>query len=278
MKDIKALLPDYALGLLDPEDASEVERFLETCESCQIELSDYNSMFVTMVETLPTLEPKTQFATLKDLISTTPDKASAQFHEQASYEAVATPREKRSALPSSASSVSKVSPKALGQVRSERAGSSRALWSGWQRGLSAWRYQTATLALTLGLLAASVWGWGQYQAGSEARHAQTLMTSWLASGAARQPLLSETGEALGSLLIQDNHALVVLFEPPAPEHVYQVWGEVDKTCTSLTISDSNVFEVDWQADMYSSIVVSSEPLGGSEDSTDVLAQVPLPRR
>lgn len=255
MNTIKKLIPDYALGLLEPDQAKEVEQFLESCDACQADLEHYNTMFVSMVELLPKLEPESSFASLKTKLESS-ETGATNVTPSVNTE---TP------FASVASDVIPQAPKSPN-------------W--WQtlssQLLGAWRYQMATAALALSLVAVSLWGWGQYQEQLASTTNQALITQWLASASTKTiPLSSDSGEVLGSLLVQDNRALVVLENPPTDKRVYQAWGELNSVCTSLAISDKNVFEIAWQSAKYDSIIVSSEPLGGSESSTDVLSQVVL---
>ena len=252
--NIKALIPDYALGLLNPEQEQEVEAFLESCESCQAELENYTTMFVSMVESLPQLEPEASFNSIKQSVLNTEHVQA----KQTDIDALETPI------------ISEP------QTQQPRAKAENTFLKNIQQLFTTWRYQSLSTALTLGLAVMSFWGWGQYQTHLNTVQTQSLVTQWLSNETAKNmPLTSETGEMLGSLIANTSEetALLILSNPPAKDRVYQVWGEVNKVCLPIAMSDNNIFEVSWQDKDIEAIVVSSEPLGGSEQSTDVVGKV-----
>jgi anti-sigma factor RsiW len=53
MNHPEELLPDYALGVLSPEEAAEIEAHLEACAACREELGQLNTSLVQVVEALP---------------------------------------------------------------------------------------------------------------------------------------------------------------------------------------------------------------------------------
>jgi len=248
MKNIKALIPDYALGLLNPEQEKEVEAFLESCESCQEELKNYSTMFVAMVDSLPQLEPNSSFSKIKH---------SVLFDEV------------------------KLDNTGASETISETPIDSKPIQntdflSSLRQLFTTWRYQSLSAALACSLAILSFLGWGQYQNYLDSNQTQALVTQWLSSDSTTvMPFTSEAGENLGSLIADkaSETALVILEKPPAENRVYQAWGEVDKTCLPLALSESNIFEISWQDKDVNAIVVSSEPPGGSEQSTEVVSKV-----
>lgn len=260
---IKALIPDYALGLLTPEQEQEVEAFLESCESCQAELESYTTMFVAMVESLPQIEPEGNFKTLKQ---------SVLFSDRDEM------------TTKSDTSVSSDIPVLQGlKAREDKSEDTNVivgniLGTFLQRLFTSWRYQSLSIVLTFGLAVMSFFGWGQYKVHLNTVETQTLVTQWLSNSATKTiPLTSESGKALGSLITNPNqeNALVVLSNPPAKSRIYQTWGEVNQQCLPLAMSENNIFEVSWQDKDINTIIISSEPLGGSERSTDIISKVSL---
>ena len=56
----KEKLPDYALGLLDPDEMADVGAHLETCEACREEVRRFDATLTAWVDALPEVEPPPQ--------------------------------------------------------------------------------------------------------------------------------------------------------------------------------------------------------------------------
>ena len=247
MKNIKDLIPDYVLGLLEREQEVQVEAFLDNCESCQAELQKYNTMFVSMVESLPKVSPS----------ANSWDRLKEQIHESA-----VSPQKSLNAQEQiQAQATNKNNLPFMARLRS--------IFS-----LPNFAYQ-GSLAV-MGVLALGVFWWGgyQYKAHVDMVHEKQMVTSWLVSAEAQAiPIQSVDNKQIGSLFLRPDHsALFVLAEPPPPGQVYQTWGEMNDTCFPLGLSKNSIFEVSWQ-DNYESLLVSLEPQEGSEQLTNHLAQV-----
>ena len=248
MKNIKDLIPDYVLGLLEQEQEAQVEAFLDNCESCQTELQKYNTMFVGMVESLPKVSPS----------SDSWGKLKQQIHEsvvesQTSSEVQRTQvSEHKGSLPSTNLI------KRFGDIFK----------------IPNLAYQSSLAILSVLTLGAFWWGGYQYKANADMVSEKQIVTSWLANAEAQAiPIRSTDKQQIGSLFLgPDQRALFVLAKPPPPGQAYQTWGELDGTCVSLGISQNSIFEVSWK-DAYESLLVSLEPQDGSEQLTNHLAKV-----
>ncbi len=247
MKNIKDLIPDYVLGLLEQEQESQIEAFLDNCETCQAELQKYNTMFVGMVESLPKVSPSPNgWASLKQKIH-----ESLPVDLQESIEVKEYPVSK-SNLPSTT-------------LKTRLHNLFR---------LPNLAYQSSLVVLGILALGAFWWGGYQYRAHVDMVHEKQMVTSWLANAEAQAiPIQSLDNKQIGSLFLHPDHrALFVLAEPPPPGQAYQTWGEMNDTCFPLGLSKNSIFEVSWE-DNYESLLVSLEPQEGSERLTNQLAQV-----
>ncbi len=249
MKNIKELIPDYVLGLLEQEQEARIEAFLDNCESCQAELQKYNTMFVGMVESLPKVSPPTNSW----------DRLKQQIHKSA-----VNPQEIADAQ------------KLKGQTTNKNTLPTTTLIPRLRHifRLPNFAYQSSLAVLGIVTLGTFWWGGYQYKAHIDMVHEKQMVTSWLANSEAQAiPIQSLDNKQIGSLFLRpDNRALFVLAEPPPPGQVYQTWGEMNNTCFSLGLSKNSIFEVSWQ-DSYEALLVSLEPKEGSKQLTNQLAQV-----
>ena len=251
MKNIKELIPDYVLGLLERDQETQVEAFLDNCETCQAELQKYNTMFVGMVESLPKVSPSLDSW----------DKLKQQIYESAVNSAVNSQQsldvQKQLQIPATN--------KNNLPVRSRL----RNILS-----LPNFAYQGSLAVMGILALGAFWWGGYQYKAHVDMVHEKQMVSSWLANAEVQTiPIQSVDNKQIGSLFLRPDHqALFVLAEPPPPGQAYQTWGEMNDTCFPLMLSKNSIFEVSWQ-DNYKSLLVSLEPQEGSKQLTHRLAQV-----
>ncbi len=250
MKNIKDLIPDYVLGLLEQEQEAKVEAFLDNCETCQAELQKYNAMFVGMVESLPKVSPS----------SNSWDSLKQQIHQSAinTHENLAVKEQLQTQATNKSNLPTITFMERLSNIFS----------------LPNFAYKGSIAVLGVLALGAFWWGGYQYKAHVDMVHEKQMVTSWLANAEAQAiPIQSVDNKQIGSLFLRPDHrALFVLAEPPPPGQVYQTWGEMNDTCFPLGLSKNSIFEVSWQ-DNYESLLVSLEPQEGSEQLTNQLAQV-----
>ena len=260
----KDLLPDYVLGLLEPEEVERVEAHLAGCAECQAEAWDLAAPLALLTEALPREKPperllqavKAELNSADASVTLLPEIAeSVEPNEARETDEVATP------LPL---------PTPLLTTR------------------YAWPL-TAAFALVLAL-GSLLWGFDTYSTLQQVRADERLLSAYLARPEVQKVVLenvleSERTEPVGSaLLVSDERPAEVLFvlSENAPRgRIYQAWGhtsgdwdpESGETLTSLLISPDGVFEVD--AGRFASLYLSLEPAGGSPQPTNPLSKVSL---
>ncbi len=288
MKHPKAQLPDYALGLLDPDEAAAVEAHLKECEACREEVRQFDNVLTDWVDALPEVAPpEGAKARLMSRIkgearAETPetteqagglsearDSDNADFVQDgervALLPAPSIPAAPRQAAPST-SLPSTSLPKVI-QDRPPRLP----------------RWLVAACAACLVLAGAGLFqGYRTQLALEQVRAEQDLLTRFLTAPNVQSVTLYDEADArLGAALTRPGDALFVLAEPPPAGRVYQAWGHTSddwspqsgEQLTSLEVSQGTVFQVSTEG--FASLYLSVEPPGGSPQPTDPLSSVPL---
>ena len=254
MSHPKDLLPDYVLGLLEPEEAERVEAHLAGCAECQAEAWDLATPLALLTEALPR------------------DKPSERVLQAVKAELRAD--DATTLLPEIAESVEPDEARRVGALPLPR---TRYAWP-----------LTAAFALVLAL-GSLFWGFDNYRALQGVRADERLLSTYLARPEVQKVVLenvleSERTEPVGSALLASDEPAEVLFvlSENAPQgRAYQAWGhtsgdwdpESGESLTSLLTSRDDVFEVD--AGRFSSLYLSLEPAGGSLQPTNPLSKVSL---
>ena len=252
-----ALLPDYVLGLLTPEETAVVEAHLETCALCQEEAWALAEPLVALTETLPKERP--------------PERVWQNIQDELTRSAL---------LPEIAVPSERLSEEVKPSAPNPAPRSTTYTWP-----------LTAAFALVLAL-GSLLWGARSYDALQQVRANEELLSTFLARPQVQKVVLenvlsSNRSQPLGSALLvpeqrpgADDKVLFVLQSPPAGR-TYQAWGHTSsdwdpdrgETLTSLRTSRDNVFEVDAQG--FASLYLSLEPVGGSPQPTEALSKVSL---
>ena len=283
MKHPKALLPDYALGLLDPDEAAAVEAHLRECETCQEEVRQFDRVLLGWVDALPEVPPpKGAKAGLMSRIGSAKRAETAETAPQAGRPGEG-PDETRdfdraavrgedgvTRLPTPSASSSRRAPRNVIDTRNviqdRRPRIPRWLVAACLVLAGAGFFQSYRTQLAFGRLQTD----------------QALLTRFLAApDVGTLTLYSEADERLGTALVRPGDALFVLAAPPPPGRVYQAWGHTSddwspqsgEQLTSLEVSRDAVFQV--STDGFASLYLSVEPPGGSPQPTDPLSSVPL---
>ena len=254
-----ALLPDYILGLLTPEETAVVEAHLETCALCQEETWALAEPLVALTEALPKERP--------------PERIWQNIQDELTHSALLP----EIAAPSSERSSREVKPSASSPAP--------------RSATYAWPL-TAAFALVLAL-SSLLWGARSYDALQQVRANEALLSTFLVRPQIQKVVLenvlsSNRTQPLGSALFvpeqrpgADDKVLFILQEDPPAGRTYQAWGHTSsdwdpqrgETLTSLRTSRDNVFEVDAQG--FASLYLSLEPVGGSAQPTNPLSKVSL---
>ena len=274
----KKLLPDYALGLLDPDEMAAVEAHLETCEACQEEVRHFDATLVGWVDALSEVEPPPRakadlFNRIRDKSATsTPVIKNVDAEPQngslsAEDTDLGADTDAETDTETSIETNTEAEPTNIIRYRAPRAV----------------RWLAAACAACLVLA-----GGGLFQALradlalEQLRAEQALVTRFLSAPNARTATLyNDADQEVGAALLRPGEALFVLAEPPPERRVYQAWGHTSddwspqsgEQLTSLTVSQNSIFDVSTEG--FASLYVSLEPPGGSPQPTDPLSRVPL---
>ena len=244
-------LTDYALGLLGPAEAAEIEILLERSEAARADLRSLNASLVTLTEALPPLEPPVRaWDALQARLESLPTVISA-------------------ATPAVTPTATSAAPPTLQRLPS--------------RPYLAW-----AVAACLALVAAGELVWvqrlqQQLQIVSQQQARETtLVADFLGAPQVKKILLyGRQREGLGSVLARPGDALFVLGKAPPAGQSYQAWGHSSndwepgssERLTSLEVSNSPVFAVATQK--FTALYLSLEPLGGSPQPTYPLSRISL---
>ena len=202
----KDLLPDYALGLLSPEDAAQVERHIRTCAACRAELARFNNTLAALVDTLPaTPPPPATLEKIQSRVAAEQSDVSLPPPEPVAVSATRSPRAPVIWLLAACMSVILAISGTLWGYRSHQA-YQQAVQE--QRVVASWLSQPEVETFPL-----------------QDRSGQRLGSV---------------------LLLPDGRALFVLREPPSRGNAYQAWGHTGEDLASLVVSERPVFEVPWQ--------------------------------
>ena len=245
-------LSDYALGLLEPTEAAEIETLLRRSEAARADLRSLNASLVTLTEALPPLEPPVRaWDALQARLESLPTVISA-------------------ATPAVTPTATSAAPPTLQRPPS--------------RPYLAW-----AVAACLALVAAGELVWVQrlqqqlQTASQQQARETTLVADFLGAPQIKKiSLYGRQREGLGSVLARPGgDALFVLGKAPPPGQSYQAWGHSSndwepgsgEQLTSLEVSNSPVFAVVTQK--FTALYLSLEPLGGSPQPTYPLSRVSL---
>lgn len=240
------MLYDYVAGDLTPGQAREVERHLESCPSCRVEIERMGAALVAMVEGLaPASPPAGAWNAIEDRIRRSAAAPSGTAPDDARPPVITAPPP-RSARPSP--------------------------WQGF------------AIAASLVLAAIGIsWGVVQQRTVVELRQQQQALIEdqaqlarWLTRDDVRAASISaDSAPTIGSVLFRsDGRALIVLDESAPPASSFQVWGQLaDSSVESLGVVEGRTHEVETQG--YAGIAISLEPEGGSEAPTQVVGGVPV---
>lgn len=300
-------LPDYALGLLDPDEVTAVEMHLKNCAACLAEVRRFDATLTGWVDALPELTPPPQVKanlfkqirasqtssaplpverpnrnSLEDVSAgaDTEDTDFIQPDAETSAELGAETFIEPGATESSATGSSAKEPSADTFTEPDTEALPDIIY---YRPLRTVRWLTAACAACLVLASSGLFR--AYQAervSDQLRAQQGLVTQFLSAADVRTATLyNGADEDIGTALLHVNEALFVLAEPPPDGRVYQAWGHTSDDWTpqsgeqldSLNVSQASVFEVSTQG--FASLYLSLEPPGGSPQPTDPLSRLPL---
>ena len=261
----KDLLADYALGILEPEELNLVETHLATCERCQQELNEFDTVLVSWAETLPEMTPSPQVWS----------KLQARLaNESESVDAGLEPELKDDDL----------LPEIAQPDVQTKVPTPEDIWiptspTVYRRPVTPWLAAAACLLLAFG---ASLWGWRSEQRYQVARADEQLISQYLTQAdVTRVSLFDEQDAVIGAILVADEDAVFVMENDPARSKVYQAWGHTSddwipdsgELLDSLGTSPDGVFKVSTAG--FSGLYLSLEPPGGSPQPTKALTKVSL---
>lgn len=232
----RELLPDYVLGLLSPEEASAVEKYLEGSSSARAELESLQKTFVKLSESTPVATPSTSLQDIQRRLTNVKPS-----HQQPT-------------------------PVNIAPLKTTQP------W--WYKELRDWHNYALAASLVLAVIGFS-WGYNARQEASRIEAENTTLNEWLAYGDLRMTKLNnESNQQIGTVLVSPrDYALFILDTPPPTGKSYQAWGRVNDTITSLAITEKRLIPI--QTDGFERVGVSLEPLGGSPQPTNPLGGIPL---
>lgn len=140
---------------------------------------------------------------------------------------------------------------------------------------SSWFYPLALAASLLLAIGSLWWGFSSRQEAQRIEAENEKITHWLSYGDIKiVPLADANNNPLGTVFVSPReYALFILDNPPPAGKIYQAWGRVNDTITSLAVADSRLIEVNCEG--FERIGVSLEPPGGSPQPTQPLGGIPL---
>lgn len=271
-KHPKDLLPDYVLGLLEPEEVEAVETHLALCAECQEEAWALAEPLVVLNEAWLDAPNDAPPEHILQAIKT--ELASADAPLLPEIARIETPSDVE-AEPREVNSPPKVGPSPPLFYR-------RYAWP-----------LTAAFALVLAL-SSTLWGVNSYRTLQSVNADERLLSTYLANPQVQKVVLEnvlagERTEPIGSVLFTSRSSqasaqpdvLFVLNEGAPKGRTYQAWGhtssdwnpERGETLESLRVSQDGVFEVDGTG--FASLYLSLEPAGGSPQPTNPLSKVSL---
>ena len=236
-----ARLVDYALGLLEPAEAAEIEALLKRSEAARADLKSLNTPLVTLTEALPSLAPPARaWDALQARLEPSPEVTPA-----APPPTLQQPSSRPYLAWTLAACLALVAAGELVWVQRLQ-----------QQLQGAAQQQVREITLVAGFL-------GAPQVKKIALY-----------GRQREGLGSVLARPGGD-------ALFVLGKAPPPGQSYQAWGHVGndwepgsgEQLTSLEVSSNPVFEV--RAQQFTALYLSLEPTGGSPQPTYPISRVSL---
>ena len=262
----KDLLADYALGILEPEELILVETHLASCERCQQEVNEFDTVLVTWAETLPEISPSPQvWGKLKTRLADEPESVDAELETRPQEDELLP----EIAQPNTQTEVPTSEDVWIPSSHTVYRPPSRTPW-------------LAAAACLLVAFGASWWGWQNEQRYQAVRADEQLVSRYLAQpNVTRVSLFDEQDTIIGAILVADKDAVFVMEDDPARARVYQAWGHTSDDWTpdsgelldSLGTSPDGVFKVSIAG--FSGLYLSLEPPGGSPQPTNALTKVSL---
>lgn len=235
--EIRDLLPAYALGVLDVEEAAAVGAHLETCPSCRAALADYEQVNASLALAAPAVEPS---PALKERLL-----ANVRAEGEQRSEALPRPR-----------SAPEMARQGIG---ARLAAAWTAFWArpGWQ---------LVTVLLILALVAVNVWLWRQTALPPLPDNQLRLTGSDVAPEAFGILYVSANGRH-GTLIVEN-------MPPLAEGDKYQLWLIRDGERTSggvFGVNEDGYYSIHVEAPddlaSYGAFGVTVEPEGGSPGPT-----------